>query len=74
MRSNSFPRPARLMQMGGGSTEPEAMTSVRLLPTPNASDASGGAMHPDRRKGHSRQLIDFVSEGSNAPPANTEGV
>jgi DNA (cytosine-5)-methyltransferase 1 len=31
-----------------------------LLPTPNASDGSGGGQHPDRRQGHSRQLIDYV--------------
>lgn len=31
-----------------------------LLPTPNASDASGGGQHPDKRTGHSRQLIDYA--------------
>ena len=31
-----------------------------LLPTPNASDATGGGVHPDRREGHSRQLIDYA--------------
>lgn len=31
-----------------------------LLPTPNASDSSGGGQHPDKRTGHSRQLIDYV--------------
>lgn len=30
------------------------------LPTPNASDASGGGQHPDKRVGHSRQLIDYA--------------
>lgn len=35
-------------------------TGGKLLPTPNGSDASGGAQHPDKRKGHSRQLIDFA--------------
>lgn len=38
----------------------EGSTSVRLLPTPGASDSSGGAQHPDKRKGHSRQLIDYA--------------
>jgi DNA (cytosine-5)-methyltransferase 1 len=33
---------------------------VTLLPTPNASDGSGGGQHPDKREGHSRQLIDYV--------------
>jgi DNA (cytosine-5)-methyltransferase 1 len=31
-----------------------------LLPTPGASDCTGGGQHPDRREGHSRQLIDYV--------------
>jgi DNA (cytosine-5)-methyltransferase 1 len=31
-----------------------------LLPTPNASDGTGGGQHPDKREGHSRQLIDTV--------------
>lgn len=31
-----------------------------LLPTPNASDGSGGGQHPSRREGHSQQLIDYV--------------
>lgn len=31
-----------------------------LLPTPNASDWTGGGQHPDRRVGHSRQLVDYV--------------
>ena len=33
---------------------------MSLLPTPNASDASGGGAHPDKREGHSRQLIDYA--------------
>ena len=33
---------------------------VKLLPTPNASDCTGGGAHPDAREGHSRQLIDFA--------------
>lgn len=31
-----------------------------LLPTPNASDGTGGGQHPDKREGHSQQLIDYV--------------
>lgn len=31
-----------------------------LLPMPNASDASGGGQHPDKRTGHTRQLIDYA--------------
>lgn len=33
---------------------------VALLPTPNASDGTGGGQHPDKREGHQRQLIDSV--------------
>lgn len=32
----------------------------QLLPTPNASDGTGGGLHPDTRAGHSTQLIDFA--------------
>jgi DNA (cytosine-5)-methyltransferase 1 len=35
-------------------------TVVEYLPTPAASDSSGGGSHPDRREGHTRQLIDFA--------------
>lgn len=31
-----------------------------LLPTPTASDATGGGSHPNSRKGHSGQLIDYA--------------
>ncbi|MDD7813664.1 DNA cytosine methyltransferase [Mycobacterium sp. CSUR Q5927] len=34
--------------------------SVDLLPTPNASDGTGGDQQPDRREGHSRQLVDYA--------------
>lgn len=34
----------------------------KLFPTPNASDGSGGAQHPDKRRGHSQQIIDAVLE------------
>lgn len=30
------------------------------LPTPNASDMTGGGQHPSKREGHSRQVIDEV--------------
>ena len=38
----------------------ELAGTKHLLPTPNASDGSGGGQHPDKREGHSRQLIDYV--------------
>jgi DNA (cytosine-5)-methyltransferase 1 len=34
--------------------------SLTTLPTPNASDGTGGGAHSDNRKGHSRQLIDYA--------------
>lgn len=37
-----------------------ALPAVDHLPTPNASDGSGGGQTPDKRTGHSRQLIDAV--------------
>ncbi|WP_280377317.1 hypothetical protein [Nocardia wallacei] len=43
---------------GTGGTD--LCTTAAWLPTPNASDGSGGGMHPDRRAGHSRQLIDYA--------------
>jgi len=30
------------------------------LPTPSASDGTGGGQHPDRREGHTRQLCDYA--------------
>ena len=42
---------------GGASSLPDV---VSLLPTPNASDGSGGGQHPDQRDGHPRQLIDYA--------------
>ena len=46
-------------QSGLGSSD-LSLQSVDLLPTPCASDSSGGGMHPDTRVGHSKQLIDYV--------------
>ncbi|MGZ9830267.1 DNA cytosine methyltransferase, partial [Tsukamurella ocularis] len=37
-----------------------AATTGELLPTPNASDGTGGGQHPSKREGHSRQLIDYA--------------
>lgn len=47
--------------------EKSKLTGIaHLLPTPNASDGSGGGQHPDKRAGHSRQLIDYVLSDSTA--------
>jgi DNA (cytosine-5)-methyltransferase 1 len=50
VHSSCLPR-----ELAGTKSEP-----ALLLPTPNASDCSGGGAHPDNREGHSRQLIDFA--------------
>ena len=47
--------------------EKSKLTGIaHLLPTPNASDGSGGGQHPDKLAGHSRQLIDYVLSDSTA--------
>lgn len=74
MRSSYSQLRAPLTPTGGASTALEGLTSVPLLPTPGASDGSGGAQHPDKRKGHSRQLIDFaLLMGSDEATSNTDG-
>lgn len=40
--------------------DPNLRAIAGLLPTPSASDSTGGGAHPDRREGHSRQLIDYA--------------
>ncbi|AYD83945.1 DNA methylase [Gordonia phage Getalong] len=37
------------------------------LPSPKASDATGGGQHPDKRKGHTQQLVDAVLGLTGAP-------
>lgn len=49
-RSNELLLPGLVRAYGNGE----------LLPTPNASDGTGGGQHPDKREGHSQQLIDYV--------------
>ncbi|AEK08609.1 methylase [Mycobacterium phage DLane] len=39
---------------------PSLVSVSYYLPTPAASDATGGGQHPDRREGHSRQLCDYA--------------
>lgn len=34
--------------------------ALALLPTPAASDATGGGQAPDKREGHTRQLVDYA--------------
>jgi DNA (cytosine-5)-methyltransferase 1 len=57
---------------GGARSDEKLLPGVVLefLPTPNASDGSGGGQHPSKRVGHSRQLIDFVLllTGEPTPP------
>ncbi|WP_269462203.1 hypothetical protein [Mycobacteroides abscessus] len=40
--------------------QPGLRAITGLLPTPCASDATGGGTHPEAREGHSRQLIDYA--------------
>lgn len=49
--------------VGGEGTLP----ALNHLPTPNASDGTGGGQTPDKRTGHSRQLIDAVLDLSGQP-------
>ncbi|RIQ92048.1 DNA (cytosine-5-)-methyltransferase [Mycobacteroides abscessus] len=51
--SNQSPSP-------GAAVRPGMDSIADLLPTPNASDATGGGQTPDKREGHSRQLIDYA--------------
>lgn len=60
-----LPTPAARDWKGTGPSERNrnspSMAAINiLLPTPNASDGSDGGQHPDKRQGHSRQLIDYV--------------
>jgi DNA (cytosine-5)-methyltransferase 1 len=40
--------------------KPSLVSIEHYLPTPCASDATGGGAHPNSREGHSRQLIDYA--------------
>lgn len=51
--SNHSPSP-------GAAVRPGLDSIADLLPTPNASDATGGGQPPEKREGHSRQLIDYA--------------
>ncbi|MDO3110050.1 DNA cytosine methyltransferase [Mycobacteroides abscessus] len=46
------------VRTAGDNMLPDAIAD--LLPTPAASDATGGGQVPDKREGHSRQLIDYA--------------
>lgn len=51
-------------------TPPLSSVGTYFLPTPTASDATGGGQHPSKRVGHTRQLIDTVLglTGGPTPP------
>jgi hypothetical protein len=53
-----FPLPLSVPHTSG--KESLSLPNGELLPTPLASDGSGGGQHPDKRAGHSQQLIDYV--------------
>lgn len=44
--------------LGGERSDADRPQGQVLLPTPAASDSTGGGRHPDARKGHSSQIID----------------
>lgn len=46
-------------------------TAVSYLPTPNASDSTGGGVSMSTRKGHSSQLIDAVIDMPREPAPET---
>ena len=52
------PEPARLERGFDAAVSGDGL--VELLPTPSASDGTGGGQHPDRREGHTRQLCDYA--------------
>ncbi|NQE88768.1 DNA cytosine methyltransferase [Nocardia terpenica] len=48
---------------GGDLMLPSAVHALgegELLPTPTACDGTGGGVHPDRRRGRTRQLVDYA--------------
>nr|WP_280465645.1 DNA cytosine methyltransferase [Nocardia brasiliensis] len=46
---------------GNGRQSGASLDAVaKMLPTPSAADGTGGGQHPDKRAGHSRQLIDYA--------------
>lgn len=57
-RPSSTPACGRRQRDTAGSPGRTPVPELKVLPTPTASDGSGGGQHPDRRAGHSRQLID----------------
>lgn len=76
--------PGQQQPVGGGEERPVAdrrlgslPAGLNHLPTPNASDGTGGGQTPDKRTGHSRQLIDAVLDLGEQPylptPAASDG-
>lgn len=64
------PGAARHVEAGNGAlTE---VLGVQLLPTPNASDASGGGQHPDRRDGHEAAIRRHETVTNTPAPPPTE--
>lgn len=70
-RRDSGPTATLTGTVGGEGTLP----ALNHLPTPNASDGTGGGQTPDKRTGHSRQLIDAVLDLGGQPylPTPTTG-
>ena len=72
-RRDSGPAASLAGTISGAGTLP----AVDHLPTPNASDSTGGGQVPDKRAGHSLQLIDAVLDLGAQPylptPAASDG-
>ena len=66
--TNSMTAPSAMKHVADGfGSLPEVIGAkllpnpgVPVMPTPTASDATGGGQHPSKRAGHTRQLIDTV--------------
>lgn len=71
-RRGSGPAASLAGPVGGEVTLPNRLNH---LPTPNASDGTGGGQPPSKRSGHSRQLIDAVLDLGRQPylPTPTVG-
>ncbi|MDN6657437.1 MAG: DNA (cytosine-5-)-methyltransferase [Acidipropionibacterium jensenii] len=69
-RRGSGPAASLAGPVGGAGTLP----ALNHLPTPNASDGTGGGQVPDKRTGHSRQLIDAVLDLGGQPYLQTPAV
>ncbi|WP_237170393.1 hypothetical protein [Prescottella equi] len=57
---NSMTAPSAMRHVADGYGSLPEVIGAKMLPSPKASDATGGGQHPDKRKGHTQQLVDAV--------------